>query len=143
MVRILFYATQLEMFSQEISHLQSLLFDTELLFISDRTDLICMLPELCREQTVVILFASSDEELEDLVNIKEKFASMPTVLVLPDDHVETFQKGMLLHPLYFMARQDDFRYFSSAIDDLCHIYKNHPHKSVRRSPGEVNSQPIQ
>ena len=59
------------------------------------------------------------------MGIKEQFGAIPTVLILPDENTETFQKGMLLQPFYFMAKQDHIRQFSLAINELCQIYKDY------------------
>lgn len=131
MIRFIFYATRPELFVQEIKHIHSLLFSYHARFviINDRVELLSFIPESRKESTVLLLFASTHEELEDLVNIKEQFSAIPTVLVLPDDCTETVQKGMLLHPLYFMTKHDDPRDFSSAINQLCHIYEDFTQKA--------------
>ena len=127
MTNFIFYATKPELFSQEITHIESLLakFTTKSLIISDRIQLICLIPKLCKESSVVLLFASSDEELEDLVNIKERLGAIPTILILPDDDTETLQRGMLLHPLYFLTQHAELNQFSYAVNELCHIYEGY------------------
>ena len=145
MIRFVFYANRPEIFSQEISHIQSLLIqhNTELLIINDRAKLILLIPQLCQEKSVAILCASTTDELDDLMMVREEFASIPTVLVLPDDHTETFQRGMLLNPLYFMARQDDLRHVSLAINELCHCYGFCQNKDSLSSPfGQDRYKPL-
>ena len=141
MVEFIFYATRPELFTQEIAHIKSLLltYDTQSIIITDRTHLVCLSPQLSKENNVVLLFASSDEELEDLVNLKECFGSIPTILVLPDDNTETLQRGMLLHPLYFMAKHAELSQYSFAVNELCHIYEDHNNQTIRSS--SLNSMP--
>lgn len=126
MFKFIIYATRVEMFAQEIAHIRSLLdaYDTELAIISDRAELVCLIPGLNRESAAAVLFASSDEDLEYLVKIKEHFGSIPTVLVLPDDRTETFQTGMLLNPLFFMSKNETLMHLSFTINELCYIYKD-------------------
>jgi hypothetical protein len=78
-------------------------------------------------------FISENEELEDLVNLKEYFSSIPTILVLPDDNIETLQRGMLLHPLYFMAKHAELCQYSFAVNELCYIYEDRLNQSDRYS----------
>ena len=128
MTKFIIYATSLDLFAQEISHIHSLLVSSnteELLVLNNKTELISLIPNLCNERTVAILFASSSDELDDLVSIKEQFGAISTVLVLPDDQTETLQRGMLFNPLYFMTKQDELRHYSLAINELCHIYEDH------------------
>ena len=141
MVEFIFYATRPELFAQEIAHIKSLLltYNTKSVIITDRTQLVCLAPQLSKENNVVLLFASSDEELEDLLNIQEYFGSIPTILVLPDDNTETLQRGMLLHPLYFMAKHAELSQYSFAVNELCHIYKDHNNQTIRSS--SLNSMP--
>ena len=135
MVRFIFYATRPELFAQEIAHIKSLLlmYNTKSVIITDRTLLVCLAPQLSKENNVVLLFASSDEELEDLVNIKEYFGLIPTILVLPDDNTKTLQRGMLLHPRYFMAKHAELSQFSLAVNELCHIYEEHNNQRAHYS----------
>jgi hypothetical protein len=135
MVKFIFYATRPGLFGQEIAHIKSLLltYNTKSVIITDRTQLVCLAPQLSKENNVVLLFASSDEELEDLVNLKEYFSSIPTILVLPDDNIETLQRGMLLHPLYFMAKHAELCQYSFAVNELCYIYEDRLNQSDRYS----------
>ena len=135
MVEFIFYATRPELFAQEIAHIKSLLlkYNTKSVIITDQTHLICSTPQLSKENNVVLLFASSDEELEDLLNIQEYFGPIPTILVLPDDNTETLQRGMLLHPLYFMAKHAELCQYSFAVNELCYIYEDRLNQSDRYS----------
>ena len=126
MVRFIFYATKPELFSQELSHIKRLLlsYDTETILITDRTQLVCLMPQLDRKDSVVLLFASTDEELDDLVQIKQHFGAIPSILILPDDNTSALQRGMLLHPLYFMSKHAELNQYSLAVDELCRIYSD-------------------
>ena len=135
MVKFIFYATRPELFAQEIAHIKSLLlmYNTKSVIITDRTHLVCLAPQLSKENHVVLLFVSSGEELEDLVILKKYFGSIPTILILPDDNTETLQRGMLLHPLYFMAKHAELSQFSLAVNEICHIYEDHFNQTIRSS----------
>ena len=76
----------------------------------------------------------SQEELDNLINVKQYFKALPTILVLPDDNIETLQRGMLLNPLYFLAKHAGLNQFSLAVSELCHIYTDH-----FRQPSDLHS----
>lgn len=143
-VRFVFFATRIDLFAQEIAHIRALLFthDTESVIMTDSSQLISLIPHLQRESSVVLLFASSNEELEELILMKEHFGSIPTILVLPDDNTETLQKGMLLHPLYFMARHAELRQFTLAVDELCHCCEGQTKQTRRYSPSNTHSRTV-
>ena len=88
MVTFIVYAARLDLFTQEILHIKSLLgsYDTDLLILNNKNKLISLIPGLCKNKTAAIFFASSKEGLEDLVGIKEQFGAIPTVLILPDEN---------------------------------------------------------
>lgn len=145
MVKFIFYATRPEIFVQEISHIESLLqfYNTRSLLITDRTQLICLLPQLRKENNVILLFTHSDKDLDDLINIYEQFNAIPTILVLPDDNTQTLQRGMLLHPLYFMAKHAELNQFSLAVNEIYHIYGDHfkptfPYSCLHPRPGAIS-----
>lgn len=127
MVKFIFFATNPELFTQEISHIKSLLltYNSESVIITETYQLISLTSQLSKEKSVVILFASSNEELEDLQNIKESLGAIPTILVLPDDNTMTLQRGMLLKPLYFMAKHSELSQFSVAVNEIYNIYEDH------------------
>lgn len=127
MINFILFATNPKLFADEITHIKSLLQrnGTESVIINDRTELICLIPKLCKEKSVVLLFASSGEELDDYVNIRECFGAISVVLILPDDDTARLQRAMLLHPLYFIAKHAVLNHFSLAVNDLCDIYANH------------------
>ena len=131
MIKFVFYATSPELFAQEITHIKSLLLmhNAKSVVVTNRTHLESLVPQLNKKDNVILLFASSDEELEDLVNIKELFSSIPTILVLPDDNTKTLQRGMLLHPLYFMTKHAERSQFSLVVNELYHIYEDHNNQS--------------
>ena len=130
MIKFIFFATSPELFSQEISHIKSLLltYNSEWAIITDKSQLVLLAPELNKESSVVILFASSDKELEDLLEIKESFGAIPTVLVLPNDNTMTLQRGMMLHPLNFMAKHSGLNQYSVAVSEIYNIYEDHFHQ---------------
>lgn len=105
------------------------MYNTESVVITDSNRLLCLTSQLCKEKNIIILFATSDEELEGLVNLREHLGAIPTILVLPDDNTKTLQRGMLLSPLYFMAKNAELNQFSLAVNELCHIYKDYSHQA--------------
>ena len=142
MVEYVFFVTHPEVFAKEIAHIKSLLmmYNTRSMVIDDSDRFLYLIPQLSKQKSIIILFATSNEELEDLISFREHLGAIPTILVLPDDNTRTLQKGMLLSPMYFMAKNSEVNQFSLAIDELHHIYEDYFHdtrsSSVRsRRPG--------
>lgn len=125
MINFVLFVTRLELFAQEIAHIQSqfISYDAQLVIIEKLNEFLSLIPSLNAKRTVVILFISSTDELKDLVKTKTKIGEIPSVIVLPDDQVKTFQRGMLLRPLYFFTKQDDPRHISIAIDELYYLFR--------------------
>lgn len=127
MVTFLLYTSKLESFAREALHLRSLVlsYKARMLIMEDTEQLARMLTKLKDEMTVAVLLASSTEELEELVEIREHLHSIPSVLILPDERVQTLQMTMLLNPFYFTAKHECLRPLTLAIDELMQIYQNH------------------
>lgn len=127
MVKFIFYASKPELFNKEITHIKFLLtmYSTESVIISDWSKLYCLIPHLHKENDVVFLFVSSNEELERFVRIRECFDSVPMIVVLPDDKTETLQKGMILNPVYFLTQNAEPSQLLSAVNELCKIYESY------------------
>ena len=134
MVKFLFFTTRPKEFAKEIAYVHSLsvLYSIELLVVYTRTKLVSSISALTEKMTIAILIASSAEELEGLICLKQQFGSITTILVLPDDLTETLQKAMLLNPLYFMTIQDNFSHFASAFSELSNIYVRHFNSQSQR-----------
>ena len=141
MIKFILFSTKPNLFTEEITHIKFLLrrSGTESIIVNDRTELILLIPQLSKEESVVMLFASSSDELNDFVNIRQLFGSVSIVLILPEDNTEMLQQAMLLHPVYFMAKNAELSQFSLAVNDLCNIYgksfaqpvdKYTPYKSI-------------
>lgn len=127
MVKVIFYAPRSQIFSGDIAFFfpWCMLQPIKLITVHARHALISSVGELNRDRVILILAASSNTDLEELISLKEMFLSLPTILILPDDSLETLQKGMLLNPVYFMTIQDDFCHVSDAVMNLNNIYIQH------------------
>lgn len=136
MVRFILYASKPAIFTQEIAHIQSLAVTchSSVLITDNLFKLIHLVAQTSKQESVAILFAATDEELKNLVELRGRISSIPTILVLPDDDIDTLQKGMLLSPLYFMARYAETSQFTVAINELCHIYAEYNH--TQPMPGQ-------
>ena len=141
MVKFILFASRLELFTKEIAYIQSQLiaYNSEIAITDNTFKFISLIANSRKEENVAILFASSDDELQQFLDLKKHLCPIPTILVLPDDHIETLQKGMLLSPLYFMAKHAEFNQFSVAINELCHIYEDYDAHLPQRSYPDVYS----
>lgn len=117
MMKILFYSARQHAFSEEIAHYFSRAFLQYIKFkvTHEIIKLRFAFGQQNKHWDMAILFASSGAELDELLTIKHEFFAVPIILILPDESVDTMQKGMLLKPLCFMTQHDSFSYLASIV----------------------------
>lgn len=127
MVKIVFYTSKPQRFSADIARYLSWSFlqSIDLITVNENKRLISTIAGLKKEKIIIVLVALSISELEELICLKQEFNSLPKILILPDNSVDTLQKGMLLSPVYFMSVQDDFRHVATSIMNLRNMYIMH------------------
>lgn len=68
-----------------------------------------------RNGDVMILFAASNQELEDLLAIHDKFEEFRVILILPDRDTETIAVSHILKPRFISFVDSDIRNLEKVI----------------------------
>ena len=83
-----------------ISSIETSLLSDKLEFCTDIPALRIKMTQLGQRPNVVVLFASSTEELNRLIKMKELFFDIPVIVVIPNDNQENISLGHKLHPRF-------------------------------------------
>ena len=83
-----------------ISSIETRLLSDKLEFCTDIPALRIKMTQLGQRPNVVVLFASSTEELNRLIKMKELFFDIPVIVVIPNDNQENISLGHKLHPRF-------------------------------------------
>jgi hypothetical protein len=60
------------------------------------------------DQTVIVLFAASREELAGILSIRDFLLNRKLIIILPDREYDTIAKGYSLHPRFLTFADNDF-----------------------------------
>lgn len=71
-------------------------------------DLTTQLRQPKDEQTVIVLFAATREELVDILLIRDYLLDRKLIIILPDKEQDTIAKGYSLHPRFLTFADSDF-----------------------------------
>lgn len=123
-VQIFFYTSSPSAFGREITCMLALAIDNSYLFQSVYSKA-SLRQILCNEQggtTILILAALHDQELDELLELKQEVcAHIPVILILADDSEATLHKAHKFRPRYLTTIHHDFSQVLSVVEHLCRI----------------------
>lgn len=95
--------------AEKFLHIVDLLIpEKKLKFFSSIVDLSDELRRPVLSRRIVILFASSKEELEDIISIRELLTDAKIILIVPDANPSTLARGHTLRPRFLCTCNSDF-----------------------------------
>ena len=107
---MLFYAREEDNASERLHNLISLLVPEKNIEIS--RSIKCLSQSLSHSityNTLAVLLAASDENLQELLAICDLLSNIRIILILPDDKKETIAKGYRLYPRFISNITSDFK----------------------------------
>ena len=72
-------------------------------------------------QSVAILLASTQEELTDILTIRNLLDNVRIILIVPDRDKETISKGHILYPRFLTYVDSDFNWIAAVLKKYCQI----------------------
>lgn len=72
--------------------------------------------------TVVVLYASTREELTDIIALADWLIDLRILIVLPDRERDTISQGLTLRPRFFSFTDTDFADVSDVLGKMLKIY---------------------
>ncbi|MGO9316077.1 MAG: hypothetical protein ACLQBD_29390 [Syntrophobacteraceae bacterium] len=76
------------------------------------------LRQLRSNLTVAVILAANQDELTNLLSIKELIRDLPVIMVLPDREQVTIRKGFALRPRYFAVVDSDFSDVTAVLNKM-------------------------
>jgi len=121
MVKILFYTSAPKQFGTEITCMLALsaenLFEFQSVYNTD--NLKQLLQNELTAEMVVILAALSHSELDELLQLRQRYDDLPVILLLADDTDETLKIAHRFRPKFLTTVHHDFTYVMSVVEKLC------------------------
>ena len=71
-----------------------------------------------REIAVVVLFPANEDQLSELISLKDYLDGIPLILVLPDGERETISKGYKLYPRFISFINSDFTDVAAVLEKM-------------------------
>lgn len=68
---------------------------------------------------VIIMMPTSNEELKDLVAVRDLFSSARTIVILPERDASVVSMGHLFHPSFITFNDEDFQDVAAILKHLC------------------------
>lgn len=120
MVKILFYTSNSKKFATEITCMLAMSTENSFEFqpAYNTTSLEQLLQMETSSNCVVILAALSNEELEELLQLRKRYSDLPIVLLLADDNDETLKKAHMFRPKFLSTFKNDFKDVVSVVEKL-------------------------
>jgi len=87
-------------------------------------DLTYRLRQLRSNLTVAVILAANQDELTNLVSIKELIRDLPVIMVLPDREQVTIRKGFGLWPRYVTCVDSDFSDVAAVLNKMLEGQQN-------------------
>jgi hypothetical protein len=81
-------------------------------------DLTYRLRQFRSNLTVAVILAANQDELTNLLSIKELIRDVPVIMVLPDREQVTIRKGFALRPRYFTVVDSDFSDVTAVLNKM-------------------------
>ena len=72
-------------------------------------------------QSIAVLLASTQEELTDILTIRNLLDDVRIILIVPDRNKETISKGHTLYPRFLTYVDSDFSWVAAVIKKYCQI----------------------
>ncbi|NQT58554.1 MAG: hypothetical protein HQ557_06185 [Bacteroidetes bacterium] len=72
-------------------------------------------------QSIAVLLASTQEELTDILTIRNLLDDVRIILILPDRNKETISKGHSLYPRFLTYVDSDFSWVAAVLKKYCQI----------------------
>jgi len=73
---------------------------------------------------VVVLYAASRKELQEILQIRDLLDDVPVLLILPDREAETFSEGLNLFPRFISFEDTDFTDVSAVLGRMLKVYSS-------------------
>lgn len=120
MANILFYTSTPKKFGTEITCMLALSAENSMEFQSvyNTDSLDTLLRKEVTAKPVVILAALSNDELDELLQIKRRYDDLPVILLLADESDETLKKAHKFRPKFLTTIHHDFKYVISVVEKL-------------------------
>ena len=119
-MKIIFYASKPDKFAVEITSVNSFSFLQSCDFypIYNKANLVKSIQSEVQEELIAILTADSDEELMDLVELKQLLHAIPIILIIADDSDTTIHEAHKLRPRFLTTAGGDFNSVLSVVKNL-------------------------
>jgi hypothetical protein len=72
--------------------------------------------------TVVVLLASTRQDLAEILALHDWLQDLRTILILPDRDSATISHGLTLRPRFFTFADADFSYVSAVLAKMLRVY---------------------
>ena len=118
--KILFYASRPEKFPTEITCINSFSYSNACTFLPvyNGTYLSDYMQNSEKNEMIAILTATSEEEMTDLVLMKDLFDTIPIILIISDESDSMVHKAHKLRPRFLATFDDDFNSILSVVENL-------------------------
>jgi hypothetical protein len=138
MVKIFFYTSTPKKFGTEITCTLAFSVVNSFQFHSvySQNKLKEMLQNEMDATPIVILAATTHQELDELLPLRQQHKDFPVVLLLGDDTDETIHKAHKFHPRFLTTVHHDFNYVLSVVEQLSKTY-NHVYPVEKIIPCET------
>ena len=72
-------------------------------------------------QSIAVLLASTQEELADILTIRNLLDDVRIIIILPDRDKETISKGYSLYPRFLTYVDSDFSWIAAVLKKYCQV----------------------
>lgn len=76
--------------------------------------------------SVIVLFVTNEENLEEILKFKDYFEDLRTIIILPDSDPSLIKKAHILRPRYVTWADDDFSSVGAILKRLTDLH----HRSI-------------
>ena len=138
MVKIFFYTSTPKKFGTEITCTLAFSIDNTYQFhpVYSQNKLKELLRNEVGETPIVILAATTHQELDELLPLRQQHKDFPVVLLLEDESEETIHKAHKFHPKFLTTVHHDFNHVLSVVEQLSKTY-NHVYPVEKTIPRET------
>ncbi len=96
----------------------SIMSPNELVVSSTQADLSITLSKSLQYPEIIVLLASSQKELADILEMQSLLVGRKIILVLPDEHQDSFSMGCRLFPRFMCDKHSNFNALADVLTKM-------------------------